>query len=265
MRSVGEWILGIGTLALSSVGLFVGLRIEEAQSLQNQTQLRQADVQIFSNHFRAIDNGISNMNGICTTGNIANAQIALTAVERLCANELSLREGSGYRSSLDSLILRIESSCAPGSRTAALLSNLRVRFDDTNCSNEFVEFQSGRDDKNPDSPVWFAVLASYTVGSGEKFAIDQMNSLKPIIDEFVGPEKTSFGLGLYRTRQSNHYAIALYPEISAADQRATARQLVELAKGQGWADDAFLQFGDSWSRCEYYATQADLRSCGDKQ
>ncbi len=103
--------------------------------------------------------------------------------------------------------------------------------------------------------AWYAVLASYKVGSEDKYVPDDIAKFRQAIASAGDP---SLKLEVYRTSVSNHFAIVLTPPTGTEDD---ARRLVSLARKRGWSPDAFAQAENRWMVCADPSTLAALQSC----
>ncbi len=108
----------------------------------------------------------------------------------------------------------------------------------------------------PRARGYYAVLASYAVDDAKTYDRDLGVSrhYARLLAATRGAEGT---LRLYRTRQSNHFAIVLATERPTRD---AARNLVTIARANGWASDAFLQVDRDWQQCE---NPQNVRSADD--
>ncbi len=110
----------------------------------------------------------------------------------------------------------------------------------------------------------FAVLASYAVPDESTYddalgAAAHFRKLQELTK--VVPDE----LRLYRTQQSNHFAIVLAPQgEDTKARRARARDLVAQARREGWAVDAFVQVDRDWIRCSGGASGDDVRRCAGR-
>jgi hypothetical protein len=104
------------------------------------------------------------------------------------------------------------------------------------------------------SQRWYAVVASYRPGEEQVVAehvqevLRQSRSMQPAVRVEV-----------YRTRLSGLYAIVLTGEGAT---RESARDLVGLARRNGWARDAFVQNDRNWVSCGTGDSAEALRRCG---
>jgi hypothetical protein len=89
---------------------------------------------------------------------------------------------------------------------------------------------------------WHAVLASYRAASEANVALEHFAELqKRVAGNDPAPQ-----LAIYRTAQSDHYAIVIVPGAT----RERANNWVERARKEGWARDAFAQDNRNWKKCE---------------
>lgn len=111
------------------------------------------------------------------------------------------------------------------------------------------------------TPEFHAVLASYRVGEREATALRRVAKLREQLSAIDAP--VDFEIKVYRTTKSNHYALTLIrPGEALTDQNA--RENVRLARGQGLADDAFVQEDLNWIPCDDISSETALaNSCGD--
>ncbi|MEL6258269.1 MAG: hypothetical protein AAFQ67_04335 [Pseudomonadota bacterium] len=111
---------------------------------------------------------------------------------------------------------------------------------------------------NSDRYRWQAVLASYKIGTEERFAVERFQLLQK---QTAGALPPGVELKIYRTQISKHYALTLF----AADDpysSGTARELVSDARANRWSPDSFLQRERTWIDCSNSAGSiASLGSC----
>ncbi|MEM7765987.1 MAG: hypothetical protein AAF253_00695 [Pseudomonadota bacterium] len=104
---------------------------------------------------------------------------------------------------------------------------------------------------------YHAVLASYDVDADEKVVLDRVDLLRRQIEKSGARQLSA---RVYRTQISNHYAVVVEQEGQSSSKIASS--LVERAKTQGWAYDAFMQAENTWTACGTPETVAAVRACG---
>jgi hypothetical protein len=106
----------------------------------------------------------------------------------------------------------------------------------------------------PANQRWYTVLASYRPGQ-EEDAVRQLQDVQRRAQGIQPPVRVE----VYRTRISGLYAIVLTGEGAT---RESARDLVGLARRNGWARDAFVQSDRNWVSCGTPDSAAALSRCG---
>lgn len=100
---------------------------------------------------------------------------------------------------------------------------------------------------------WHAVLASYRASTEADVAVKHFAELQKRV---AGTEPVP-QLEVYRTSQSDHFAIIIVPGAT----RERANYWVERARKEGWARDAFAQDNRGWKKCEDPLSRNGLRGC----
>jgi hypothetical protein len=101
---------------------------------------------------------------------------------------------------------------------------------------------------------WYTVVASYRPGE-EQIAAEHVQEVLRQSRTMQPPVRVE----VYRTRLSGLYAIVLTGEGAT---RESARDLVGLARRNGWARDAFVQNDRNWVSCGTGDSAEALRRCG---
>jgi hypothetical protein len=104
------------------------------------------------------------------------------------------------------------------------------------------------------SQRWYAVVASYRPGEEHVVA----EHVQEVLRQSRGMQP-AVRVEVYRTRLSGLYAIVLTGEGAT---RESARDLVGLARRNGWARDAFVQNDRNWVSCGTGDSADALRRCG---
>lgn len=108
----------------------------------------------------------------------------------------------------------------------------------------------------PDSErKWYAVLASYKVGTEEKYVVEDVAQFTTRLKQAGA---TNLKLEVYRTSVSDLYVIVLSSPDGGRDE---ARALVARAREMGLAADAFVQEDRNWTLCPGTGSVSDLASC----
>lgn len=101
---------------------------------------------------------------------------------------------------------------------------------------------------------YYAVLASYKVGKEEKYARDRT----ALIESQIVAKGLDVDFRIYRTQQSNHYALVFAS--SHGSQRA-ARDLMVLARENGISPDSFVERDRNWAACPAPVWKAGADAC----
>jgi len=102
---------------------------------------------------------------------------------------------------------------------------------------------------------WYAVLASYKVGTEEKYVVEDVAKFTARLKQ-VGA--ANLKLEVYRTSVSDLYVIVLSPPDGGRDE---ARALVARAREMGLAADAFVQEDRNWTLCPGTGSISDVATC----
>jgi hypothetical protein len=143
-------------------------------------------------------------------------------------------------------------SAQPTAPAPTVVGNLELRAKENAVQQVAPPAASGAPAK---AGAWYAVLASYKVGSEDKYVPDDVAKFRKAIASAGDP---SLKLEVYRTSVSNHFAIVLTPSTGTQDD---ARRLVSLARKRGWSPDAFAQVENRWTVCADPNTLTALQSC----
>ncbi|MEQ1617943.1 MAG: hypothetical protein ABL883_06320 [Terricaulis sp.] len=106
---------------------------------------------------------------------------------------------------------------------------------------------------------YYAVLASYAVDDpatydGQRGVVADYRRLS------AAAREGGATVQVFRTSQSNHFAIVLVPEGLSRDG---ARELVAMARTRGWSRDAFVQAANQWVTCAEPERISRSNSCAN--
>ena len=135
--------------------------------------------------------------------------------------------------------------------TSTIAEKAKLRYEETRASRETTVV--------PRAQTHHALLASYRVGAEEEFAVYQVAKLERQLANLT--TGADYAIRVYKTRNSNHYAVVL-EEVGVTRDAEQALALVNFARENGLADDAFAQDENSWTLCNDASTEAGLRACG---
>lgn len=135
---------------------------------------------------------------------------------------------------------------APVVQTEHGMANIELRQIENNVSMA-EELRQSRAERvqTAEEQRYYAVLASY--GVGDDITYDANDG---IVADYQDLLRRTQGAGVrlkvFRTSASNHFALALEPDGATRDG---ARDLVGVARANGWSPDAFVQAGTTWIEC----------------
>ena len=101
---------------------------------------------------------------------------------------------------------------------------------------------------------YFAILASYKVGSEESYARDR----SALIKSQINAKGLDVDFRIYRTQQSNHYALVF---ASKDGSQRSARDLMVVARENGISPDSFVQRDRNWVECPDPIWKAGSDAC----
>lgn len=108
----------------------------------------------------------------------------------------------------------------------------------------------------PDSErKWFAVLASYKVGTEEKYVVEDVAKFTARLKQ---AGVTNITPEVYRTSVSDLYVVVLASPDGGRDE---ARALVARAREMGLAADAFVQEDRNWTQCTGTGSVSEVAAC----
>jgi hypothetical protein len=104
---------------------------------------------------------------------------------------------------------------------------------------------------------YYAILGSYAVGDRSTY-----DSSLGVLADWRRLQQATRGqnvtLQVLQSSRSNHFAIVLVPE---GLERDGARELVAMARAQGWASDAYVQVAYGWAACANPEQITPTRDC----
>jgi hypothetical protein len=143
--------------------------------------------------------------------------------------------------------LDMPAAAAPVIQREHAMANIEMRQieNSTSLAEELRQTTRTARDQLEQSQRYYAVLASY--GVDDALTYDARDGVVADYQSLLQhTQAAGVRLKVFRTSASNHFAIVLEPENGARDG---ARDLVAVARANGWSTDAFVQAGASWIEC----------------